>query len=670
MPTVYRLQSNFTKGVLDPRMASRTDVDAYYGGVAVGENVTPIVQGGLKRRSGLEFIDDLGTGVARLIPFEFNTEQEYLFVMTNLQVEVFKDGVSQALIVTPWVAAELFDVRFTQSADTMILVHEDHAPRKIVRGATHTSWTLSTISFANIPQWYYNDALSPAGTDEIQQINMGAINPNNDFVITLEGQTSPSKTYPAEVADTANVLEEMLLALSNTPNTGITVVWASAELFDVTFSGPAADAWGLMSVKEVNTGSDVGSVTRTQTGAAETEDIMSATRGWPRTVTFHEGRLWFGGFKSLPQTILGSRVADFFNLDTGTARDDEAILGTIDTDQVNAVQAIYSGRQLQIFTTGGEFIAPTVESRPLTPSTITIRRQTRHGSTSVQPVSIDGATIFIDRSGKVLRDFVFNLEEDSYTAPSLSVLASDLISQPVDMDELRGSSSEQSNYVYIVNADGTIAVFNLLRDQNVIAFTKWTTDGLFESVTVLDDTPYFIVNRDGNRMLECLNSALYFDHAVEASSIVTTTASGFDHLDGMDVRALADGTVQGAQTVVLGDLEFAFEPAEVQAGLDFTVTIKTMPLNVDFGNGPTLSRRKRFVEASLLVYESLGLLVDGHRIPDTQFGEDVLDDAPIPFTGMKQAYVHGWTDIAQLTITQTDPLPMTLTGLVLEVEAV
>ena len=38
--------------------------------------------------------------------------------------------------------------------------------------------------------------------------------------------------------------------------------------------------------------------TRTQVGVAASEDTWSVLRGYPQTVTFHEGRLWFGGSTS------------------------------------------------------------------------------------------------------------------------------------------------------------------------------------------------------------------------------------------------------------------------------------------------------------------------------------------------------------------------------------
>lgn len=730
MPKAYRLQSNFTKGVLDPTLASRTDVDAFYNGVAVGRNVVPLTQGGLKRRPGLEHIATGNADAQRLIEFEFSVEQRYLICLCAGNFEIYRDDVLVDTVATPYTAGIYNEIRYTQSADTMIFVHPDHQPRRLVRGATDADWTLEVIEFTNIPDFYYNDDKSPPADDEVQRINFGAgINRGDDFQLVLDGTRSDVITYPGsgnadEREDTRNVLEEAFNALPNTPNTGITVTHVTSETYEITFTDEAADAWPLIIVQEVNTGSSVGTVTRQAEGSPAAEPIMSGPflvenggstykciashtstaadepgvgvnwtdfwelttgsgeawavdtnygvrdRGWPRTVTFHEARLWLGGFKELPQTILSSRIADFFNLEVGKGLDDQAILVTLDTDQVNAIQALYSGRQLQVFTAGGEFIAPTVENRPYTPSTIAFRRQTRHGSSELRPVSVDGATMFVERSGKVLRQFIFGIEQDGYSAPALSVLSADLIKQPVSIAVQRGTTSDQANLVFMVNSDGTATVFNLLVDQNIAAFVEWTTDGEFQSVAVLGDDVYFSVKRtrpsDGIDQggIEKLNADVFLDSATIGTG---TTISGLGRMDGATVRVKGDGLILEDEVVTASAVTVDESYDTLEIGLDYDVTITTMPLNIDFGNGPTLTRKKRFIEATVDVFETLGLVVDGRRVPDRHYDQDLLDSAPEPFTGIKQLYVHGWTDLAQITITQPDPLPMTIRGLTLEV---
>ena len=557
MPKVISLQTTFNSGVLDPRLSARSDIKHFYQGAAEAINVMTMPQGGVKRRPGFKYVATINAE-ARLASFAFNVEQTYLLVFTNLSVAIYKDGVHQANVTTPYTTAQLFELQWTQSADTMILVHEDHAPRKLVRGASHTSWTLSTITLSNVPQF------------------------------------------------------------------------------------------------------DFGS------GA---EDVWSGTRGYPKSVTFYQSRLWFGGSGQRPQTIWGSKTNDFYNFDDGTSLDDEGIDVTLDTDQVNAITAVYAGRHLNIFTTGGEF---SIQDSPITPAKIAVRRETLFGSTSIPPKMIDGSVIFIDRTGKSVREFLFSYNEDAYTSGTVSLLASHLLNSPVDMDVSKGTSSDDANYLYFVNGDGSMAVFNTLRAQEVSGWTKWETSGEIESVSVVVDEVYVIVKRTIDSSVVRYLEQLDVDTYTDANKTVTlgspgTSVTGLAHLNGEACRVRADGAIRDDATPSGGSITLAEDGTVVEVGLNYTSTIKTMPVNMDFEDGPTLTRRKRIIKVVPNLYESLGISINGDRFIDRNFGM-TLGSAPTPFTGIREMYLLGWDDLAQVEITQTDPTPMTILGLGVEVE--
>jgi hypothetical protein len=545
---------------MDPRLANRTDVKQFYQGAATALNVVSSPQGGIQRRPGLRYLDTLN-GTSRLAAFSFNTEQTYCVVFTNNNIEIFMEGVSQANVTTTYTAAQLAGMNWTQSADTMILVHPDHQPATLVRGASNTSWTLANITLTNIP--------------------------THDF------------------------------------------------------------------------------------GSGTAEAVWSSTKGWPVSCTFFESRLWFGGSKSRPQSLWGSVTNDFYNFDLGTSLADESIYITLDTDQVNAVTAVYAGRHLQVFTTGGEFYMP---DSPLTPEKSAVKRQTRYGSSSIRPVMIDGATLYLDRTGKAVREFVYTYSEDAYTSSSTSILASHLLNTPLDMDVSRGTSKDSANYIYIVNLDGTVAVYNTLRGHEVSGWTQWVTDGVVESVAVVVDEVYFAVKRTINGStvyyLEATDPDRYTDSCkLVTNSPASATVSGLAHLNGEVCRVKADGSVMSNATVASGSITLTRTASSIEVGLDYEVKVKTMPLNIDFQNGPILTRKKRIIRVIVNLYQSLGIYVDGTLLPDRTLGENVLDTTPTPYTGLKEVFMLGWTDLAQIEITQVDPVPMLLIGLSLEVEA-
>lgn len=644
MPRVINLQTSFNSGVLDPRLAARTDLKHFYQGAAEATNVVSTPQGGLTRRPGMMYVATIASE-ARLASFAFNVEQTYLMVFTNNNIAVYKDDVWQADIVTTYATAELFELQWTQSADTMIIVHKDHQPAKLVRGGDHVTWTLSNITFDKFPTYDYDedyDAITfTVGTGaETADVAGSSVTVTAGSAIFASGDVGG--WFEGGKGD--NYGKGRITAFTNTTHITIDVVdgWANA------------------------TGNSI-----VGTDAVLEEPVWSTAKGWQKSVTFHEGRMWFGGSLSRPQTLWGSVTNDFYNFDYGTGLDDQGIDVTLDTDQVNAITAVFAGRHLQVFTTGGEFHLP---DSPITPSKSAVKRQTVFGSSSVPPKSIDGATFYIDRTGKALREFLFAYTEDAYTSGTVSLLASHLLNAPVDMGALRGTSDDDANYMYLVNADGTVAVFNTLRAQEVGGWTKWVTDGTVESVAVVVEEVYFIVKRNINgvdvRFLEELNKNTYTDaNVLQTLSPASATVSGLDHLDDEECRVRADAAVMPNATPSGGSITLSRTATTVEVGLDFDTTVKTMPMNMDFQDGPTLTRNKRIVRVIADLYLSLGMYVNNSYMADRSLGSGILDDTPDPFTGIKEVYLLGWDDLAQVTITQVDPVPMTIIGLAIEVEA-
>jgi len=143
--------------------------------------------------------------------------------------------------------------------------------------------------------------------------------------------------------------------------------------------------------------------------------------------------------------------------------------------------------------------------------------------------------------------------------------------------------------------------------------------------------------------------------------------TGLAHLNGEACRVRADGAIRDDATPSGGSITLTEDGTVVEVGLNYTSTIKTMPVNMDFEDGPTLTRRKRIIKVVPNLYESLGISINGDRFIDRNFGM-TLGSAPTPFTGIREMYLLGWTDLAQVEITQTDPTPMTILGLGVEVE--
>ena len=816
MPRIRRIQSSFNAGVLDPRLSSRIDLKAYYDGAEKLDNAICIPQGGVSRRGGLKFIDnlpkiitrvtgqtitapnggttanandgdvstelvtttnigvidpyvvvhyDLGSAKTikfadavgmkltsvtnseffiqystdditftsvgnaipltssniterrtpeitarywriarigatdlttdkatidefnlweettisdtRLIPFSFSTEQNYMIVATDQNLGIYKDDSLLVNVRVQFTSAQLNEISWTQTADTLIITHKNVPPQRIVRNtASEGLWVVDDVPITTYPQYNFNDVSSPAVVSEIQVVNLSnGWGGGETFTLTLEGQTTTTITNNASTATTATLIQNALRALVNTSATGITVAYSgSGNDYDVTFAGDdSGKDWDEMTAAILSGGGTI-SVSTTTDGSSPAEDVWSTARGWPRTVTFFEGRMIFGGSLSRPQGIWMSVTNDFFNFDVGTGLADEAVVGALDTDQVNEIRNIVPGRTLEIYTSGGEFVVPTT---PILPENFSAVRQTSFGSAAVRNSSIDGATLYVQRNGQGFREFVFSFAEDSHVSNSVSQLASHLINTPVDISAVRGTENTETNYVYLVNTAGDVVVLNTLREQQIAAWSgPWTTkNGLFKRVGVLDFDTYFIgvrtINGSTVNYLEKLDVSLYTDSAITIASHSSATVTGLDHLEGETVKVKIGGAVQADLVVSGGSVTLSRTPdAEaVEIGLEFNPLIKTMPVSDGFQDGPTLNREKRIVRCTLNRYQSLGILVNGERIPDRQLDSDTFDAVPLPSDDVTEIYLNGWSKKAQVEITQVDPVPMTILALDLEVSA-
>ena len=160
--SVYVIQSNFTGGEFSPLMASRTDMSKYMSGCNTLENFVIYPHGPATKRPGFKYIAEIkdSSNRARLIPFEYSTEQAYILefgesgdtgymrVYMNQGRVLWTTGGTPYEIATPYLSAALPDLQYCQSADVLYLTHQEHPIRKLTRTA-HTAWTLADVTLTD-----------------------------------------------------------------------------------------------------------------------------------------------------------------------------------------------------------------------------------------------------------------------------------------------------------------------------------------------------------------------------------------------------------------------------------------------------------------------------------------------------------------------------------------
>lgn len=749
MPRFVEIQTNFSTGELDPLLRARVDLQAYNNALAKATNVLIQPQGGIKRRPGTKYIAELPSNAAdgvRLVPFQFSVDDSYMLVFVHQRMYVIKNGVVQTningsgndyLTVSSITSSIVDDMCWTQSADTLIVVHPDLQPVRITR-TSDTAWTATTITFDSIPKYAFNidfhtnngSTLTPSAVSG--NITLTASTTHHDSGAAQAG-TSTTITLKATASSTDDVYNGMYVTITSGTGSGqirliedyvgstkvATVVEAWTTAPDAT-SNYSVTTWTTQSVDQYVNATPQGrarivryvsstvveavteypffSTSAIDAGRWELEhgyvDVWSSGKGWPRTVTFHEGRLYFGGSKSRPSTIWGSKIGLFFDFVPTENLDDDAVEATLDTNDLNVITDIISSRDFQVFTTGGEFFVPQQGSDPITPLTFTFKNVSRNGikpGTRVQ--SVESGSVYIQRQGKSLNEFVFNDTQLTYITQRISLLSGHLLKGPQRIAMRRATSTEEGDLLLITNTtDGSMAAFSIMRSQQITAPSEFITDGVFLDVGVDVTEIYTVVKRTFNGVaryfVELFSDDVYTDCAFTGGA--ASGAMPLVHV-GKALDVICDGSVLSRETVTeytgwTLDLDFASDEYEsvdtalttplygivfdrpsttsYEVGLPFTVYCKTMPAEIQLQTGSRISFKKRIVEISAVLQDTQELVLNDQPVAFRLLDNPLLDD-PVPtFTGIKRVNgVLGYDREQAIEIEQRLPLKMTLLAL-------
>ncbi len=716
MARFKQFKTAFNSGQVDPNVFGRTDTAQYATAAAEMLNCVCMPQGGADKRKGFRYIDTIAEGTieARSIPFIFGAptgiDQTYIVVVAPTELRVY-DAVNEdleAVIETPYTEDQLYEIDYAQSYDVMILTHPSHAPQELIRNG-ESDWVFRPIVFDNIPQFSFVIPVDASTVMNRQNISFSTSFVNgSQFSLTMNGQTQ-AFTYNVVTTTNQNVTTEdatamaaevqgFLRAAAGGDGIDVTVrtrrteganigtelepiyeVTITLSFLSVTFSGDQLDA-GL-AITTTTSGIVITSTTTTPPPEVATpEDVWSETRGWPSTVTFFENRLWFGGSLSRPTTIWASRTGLFFDFSVetpdGDTVDDDYIDVTLDTDQVNRINALHADRNLLIFTTAAEFY---VNSTPATPATISIVSTSRVGSARAKPVNYDNVTMFITRNGNSIRDFVFDFNSDGYISNSITKLSSGIIKDPRQIVVQRNNESSETDYLYIRNSDGTIAVFSGDRLNGVSAWSIFdSSGGTCQSLTVVNDRVFgvFVRQQGGfsTTTIEIVCTDGYLDSFVTRALPEDLTITDLNHLANQQVDILRGDIYLGRKSVTTTGrliVDNGNEGDVLTIGIPYSLRVKTLPLQGEGNQGNIKWDRKRILRALIEVLETSNLEIDYNGRRRRMKGRTsivTLGSSPPLLTGFQEIFLSGYSRTTQVALVQELPYPCTVLSLGLEVE--
>ena len=635
-------------------------------------------------------------------------------------------------VATPYSSASLDAIQFAQSADVLYLAHPDYNPRKLTRTA-HDAWTLSLITFDHVPfepqnldttLTVYASAATGTGITLTAssalfvssmvggQFKLSEIVGSNHGVWESRSDNTSYKgtLTPADTGGSDTVYFEGNVYLLQSKG-GATKTGTSAPIHDTGTESDGKWDWtfhhageGYVTITAVAVDGLTATADVVKRLPASVVGVSGATHRWahgawtgkngyPRTVSFFEDRLWWAGTANNPQTLWASKTSEYENHHI-VDLDESALIFTLNTDQVNVIEWINAGKVLMIGTAGGEFVvSAATETEALVPGNVRVVRHSTYGSkTKVAPVRVEQVLLFVQRSGRKIRELVFDDTVNAYVAPDMTILADHVTLGGITRLAFQ---QEPNRMLWGTLANGGLVCFTYERAQQVTAWHRHTiggTDSKVESIAVIphpnedQDQLWMIVSRTiggaTKRYVEVLepewlranaaSDAFFVDSGLSYSGVAATTMTGLGHLEGETVSILADGATHLDKVVSSGSVTLDRAATSVHIGLQYSATLQTMRLDAGAADGTAQGKTKRITNVVVRLDQTGGGLRYGPTEVDADMDEfhlrDSLDpmDAPVPlFDGDTDVlpWPSGYEQAGKVTVRHTLPLPCTVTAI-------
>lgn len=690
-------------------------------------------------RSGIHNLGFTPTG-----DFYVEVESDYEAVRYIDSIQVQAAGNLE--ISTPWLAADLPKLRWDQSADVIFVACDGYQQRRIER-RDNNSWSVCLYTaddgpftadrtarvrmragaqvgntalytdanffkpthsgaifriFANTQTCVVNLAREDVYTTVIRVFGNTASERTVSITLagtwvgtislqrSFDGEDSGFNTFQTWSANTTTTVDLTVSATAMWVRLGFKPGDFTSGVAEVTIGYAGGGRFGIARVTEYTSATQVNcEILRAMptTSFTETwrEGMWSDRQGWPTSVQFYEGRLWWFGRNA----IWGSVSDAYDSFDEETEGDSGPINRTIGSGPVDNINWALGMQRLLIGTAGAEIsIRSTSFDEPLTPTAFNLKNASTAGSTpSVAAVAIDQRGVFIGRSGKRIFQLFYSADGNDYESTPADVLWPEAGGDGISAIAVQ---REPDTRIHFVRADGMAVVLTWMPSEDISPFIEIETDGDIEDVCVLPDTPedavYYVVKRNINgsdvRYLERMalrsetegaDNTRLMDAFAVYDGVSTTTPTGWTHLNGETVAVWADGVDVGTKTVSAGGFTLSTAASYVVAGLAYTAQFKSAKLAYGAQAGTSLSQKKRI--------EQIGALLQNTHVQGLQYGRDFdnMDYLPLTREGetvgdddilssaddQMTAFPGDWNTDERLCLQAASPRPCTVLGVVL-----
>lgn len=668
MPTA-RFQPSFAAGVLGPGLHGRIDIAKYDVALKVGKNVFVHAHGGVSNRAGTEFICEVmdHTKTHRLIPFTRDDNENYIMLMGDSEMKIIEDGAilqsggGDYNPSTPYASTDLDGLDYVQSVDVMYFAHQGHFPQKMSRTAA-TSWTFANLQIDPAIAAPTGLSVTPANAGtETYTYKVSPVTDGVEGFASAEAQTTTAQ-------DLNNAGEENVIAWTG-----------SADEYNI--YRERNGVFGFIGFTEDTSFTDDNISPDLTFTPVEAADLFGTSNDYPGIVTMFQQRLVLAGSIAQPETVWMSRTGNFSNFTRSRIlKDTDRIEMDLSGEQINRVRSMLQLRELLVFSSGGEFSVTGPNGVMLATNPI----QTQYGysgASAIKPLVVEDTALFVDRTGRSVRDLRYAFEQDGYTGNDLTIFASHFF----EGREITGWAYAKNPYsiIWAHLDNGKLLSLTYKREHQVWAWCEHDVGGEVESIASIpegaNDAVYMIVKRTINggvkRYVERLHArgftsvkdAFFVDCGITYSGAAATIISGLGHLEGETVSALADGDVVESLTVSAGAVILPVAAETVHVGLPYESIIENLPPAIDLKDaGSARGRPIKVTRLFIQLEKTRGIKIGPSVNKLTEFVQSAVDlSLSIPmFTGVADFQMYPeWNRNGTIVVKQDYPLPMTVLGI-------
>lgn len=661
MAKILHPQFSFTAGQLDANLSQRGDLEAYYKGLKKAENCVLRVVGGVTRRYGTKFVRTAPDGTKfRIIDYTARAngaDYTNIIVFGNNIADVF--NVESGHYLTSFVTGKTDEVMskcdYEMDGNKIIFTEENTAPFQISftggSASSASTYTVSDVDLSNIPYYEFvaND-FTPTGAALTPSAVSGYI------TLTASAGTPFQGVQPG-------------MKVRITPVGYVRIISVKSDTLAVGFVERH-----LSSTDPIAAGSWL-----IEKGW---EPIISATRGWPRTLAFYAGRLYFGGTRALPNLIMASTVEDNYDFDLGDASDSDGFYEFTDSKDAAHIYMLQSRNTLEIYCNASVYVITT--SGFIGPVSVKITRVSPNGIMpyAEAPLISDGGSLFLNNDKNGVYWTNYQLESDSYLCDLISELCSDMITvadMPVTYPTVvwKGDDNFKNNFFAFINEDHELVLASILLREQVKGFSKLIfqerdAEGNFVKSKLLCICPvkdkFFMIlysrQRDSYDLLYWDKNS-YLDNSTTAS-VSGQIIAGLNRYEGscVDVINKDSGEYLGPYPVNSNQIDLetnVYDGAAVEVGYAFYMTIETMPIEDIQNLGSSIGKYKNISEVFVNPEEVSNMTLNGHKMVDT------TNKAPVtePFVNRT---LYGWDRQKTLVISQDKPMSLSLRNILVKAE--